>query len=144
MIYTSKPKTFEPRFEVVSCYVQVEEEILLLKRLATKSQGGKWGLPAGKIDPNETSNQAMIREIFEETGLTVIEEDLNYSAKVYVQYSDIDFIYHMFSVNLKSKPEIKIRDTEHQEYKWITPLESLSLNLVEDLDACTKMFYNIQ
>ena len=40
-------------------------ELLLIKRSDSK----KWGLPAGGVDPNESVEQAAIRETKEETGL---------------------------------------------------------------------------
>jgi 8-oxo-dGTP diphosphatase len=31
-------------------------------------EGGKWGLPAGYLETNETANQGILRELHEETG----------------------------------------------------------------------------
>lgn len=39
-----------------------------------RSDDGNWSLPAGSIDPGETPSQAIIREVWEETGLTVTVE----------------------------------------------------------------------
>jgi 8-oxo-dGTP pyrophosphatase MutT (NUDIX family) len=37
--------------------------------LAQKNTDGQWNLPAGGIDPGEKPAQAIVREVFEETGL---------------------------------------------------------------------------
>lgn len=44
-------------------------EILGVSR---KDNTAKFGLPGGKIDDNETSQQAAHRECFEETGITIV------------------------------------------------------------------------
>jgi 8-oxo-dGTP diphosphatase len=46
--------------------------VLLLRRSARcKANAGKWELPGGKLDPGETIDEALRREIAEETGLAV-------------------------------------------------------------------------
>ena len=45
------------------------EELLLVKQRVTSSRG--WSLPGGRVEQGEKLEEAMIREIKEETGLTV-------------------------------------------------------------------------
>lgn len=47
-------------------------EVLLVKR----ADNGKWGFPAGAVDPNESAADAAVRETKEETGLDVRVTDL--------------------------------------------------------------------
>jgi len=39
--------------------------------LLQRNKEGKWNLPAGAIDPGEKPAQAIVREVFEETGLSI-------------------------------------------------------------------------
>ena len=45
--------------------------LLLIKR-GHDPEAGKWSLPGGRIEPGETDAQALVREMHEETGLTVL------------------------------------------------------------------------
>jgi mutator protein MutT len=53
----------------VAAVIRDEQGNVLLGR---RSDNGKWGLPAGAIDPGETPAEAIVREVYEETGLHVI------------------------------------------------------------------------
>ena len=44
---------------------------LLLIRRGHEPGAGLWSLPGGRIEPRETDEQAVVREILEETGLRV-------------------------------------------------------------------------
>ena len=44
--------------------------LLLIKR-GHPPQAGRWSLPGGRVEPGETDQQAVIREIREETGLKI-------------------------------------------------------------------------
>ena len=141
MIFSECPKDFDKTTDVVGCYLQYNSRFVLLQRKPEKPNGNKWGLPAGKIDEGETKKQAVLREVYEETGVLITEPDLSYFSSVWVRDNDLDFEYHMFSVKFNEEPEIKINDREHQNYQWVTPQESLQVDLIPDQENCTRLFY---
>lgn len=143
MIFTKVPQDFSPRFEVVSCFFECNGEILLLHRWPEKSQGNKWGVPAGKIEPGETPLEAMVREAKEETNVHLTRQDLTYVKKIFVRYPDYDFVYHMFHTQFDRKPDVMLNPKEHQAFAWVTPEVALTMDGMRDLDACIKLFYTI-
>lgn len=55
------------------------EEVLLLRRMNTGYMDGKWDFAgSGHVEEGETASQAACREVFEETGLTVRPEDMEF------------------------------------------------------------------
>jgi 8-oxo-dGTP diphosphatase len=141
MISTKKPSGFNPRYNVVSCFLERDDKILLVLRLPNKSEGGKWGVPAGKIDPGETPLEAIIREIKEETAITIASQQVKFFKTYYVRYPEYDFVYHVFHAQLPSNQEARIKTDEHQAHRWTTPQDALEMLLVTHLDDCIKLFY---
>ena len=142
MVYIKKPKDFHHNFEIVSCFIEYDRHILLLQRWPHKSQGNKWGNPAGKVEKNEDLTSAMIREIKEETGLNNSSDELNFLNTTFIEYPDVKFVYHLFKLILNTKPEININPYEHQEFKWVKPEEALKMNLVLEQDYYVSMYIN--
>lgn len=62
------------RFHItVKGIVVLNNKILLMKRVHPSSDGlGYWELPGGGLEYGETPNQALIRELKEETGLDIV------------------------------------------------------------------------
>lgn len=56
----------------VAIIVNDKEEVLITRRSAEQDQGNKWEFPGGKIEEDETSEQALKREIREELGIEVL------------------------------------------------------------------------
>lgn len=52
----------------VAAIIRDEEGRVLLE---VRSDNGAWSLPAGAIDPGESPSEAIVREVYEETGLVV-------------------------------------------------------------------------
>lgn len=118
---------------------------MLLQRQESKPQGKSWGVPAGKKDTTDkTLEAAMQRELKEETGIKVDEKKLKYFGQFFVRYDDYDFIYHIFHLVLPEKPIVQIRETEHLGFMWVTPKEALEIDLIQDLDECIELFYDVR
>lgn len=144
MIFQDEPSDFHPKFEVVSCFIETKGEILLLHRQDHKPEGNTWGVPAGKVDPNETISEAMTREIREETGIKISFSIMKYFGKLYVRYPNCDFVYHTFGVQINKPQKVILNIKEHKDFKWLSPKDALNLPFVKDMDSCIKLFYNIK
>ena len=101
---------------VVAAVIKNEnEKILITQRNLKKSQGGLWEFPGGKIEPNETRENAIVREIKEEL-------DIDIEVKSYL--SEKVFNYPEKDINLialeckKISGEIKL--LEHENYEWVS------------------------
>lgn len=79
-----------------------KDRILLQQR----SDYGDWGLPGGGMNPGETIQETMIREVFEETGLSVKDCELSaiYSGpRMEYTYPDGNkVVFVMFLFNAKT------------------------------------------
>lgn len=56
------------RHVVVHAIVEKYGALLLGKRAGSILESGKWGLPSGFMDRDETAGQCIVRELLEETG----------------------------------------------------------------------------
>ena len=142
MIYENMPEGFNSRVEVVSCYVEHDNKILMLHRQDHKPQGNTWAGPAGKMDDGEDIHGAIRRETEEETG--VLLKNPKHFKKLFVRFPDYDFIYHIFHEVLDELPEVSINPGEHKDFQWVEPAKTLGLPLMMDEDACIKMFFRIE
>jgi len=53
------------------CFIVKDEKVLLLKKSKGLFGQGKWNAPGGKVLPSEDPEQCAVREVLEETQLTV-------------------------------------------------------------------------
>ena len=91
------------------------DEILVLRRHPkSRTNPHKWELPGGKVDPGEFFDEALIREIKEETSLDgkigdfceAVQDD-------YVHKRTVQIIMYLKDL----KGEVKISD-EHDDWMW--------------------------
>ena len=65
---------YDPKVAVI-CIVPREGKVLMIRR-GTDIGYGLWGLPGGYVDRGEVVESAAAREVWEETGLEVVVEEL--------------------------------------------------------------------
>ncbi len=144
MVYHTKPADFSAKFEIVSCFVEADRDILLLLRQDNKPQGNTLGVPAGKVNPKEDHLSAILREIYKETGFHTFFEEPEFYGTVFVRYPEYDFVYHIYHLDLPMKIQVQINPQEHKGFAWVKPEQALRMRLIGDLDACIRLFYKLQ
>ena len=60
------------RIPCVGAIINDHRGRLLLIQRGHEPDAGLWSLPGGRVEPGETDEQAVVREIREETGLSVV------------------------------------------------------------------------
>ena len=89
--------------------------ILVLKRSPqSNTNPGKWELPGGKIDAGEAFDDALKREILEETGFTVA---IHTAAGTAMQETDEYRVVNLVMVGTILSGGLSI-SKEHSEYRW--------------------------
>jgi 8-oxo-dGTP diphosphatase len=63
-------------FVVAAALTNERGEILLQQRPMDAQMGGLWEFPGGKLDPGESPEMALVRELEEELGIIVAAQDL--------------------------------------------------------------------
>jgi len=110
------------KIRVIDSYVYKKSDngfdFLILKRADTKIYEHLWQGVAGKIEKNEKSWQAAIRELKEETGLNPRKIFIaDHVSKFYEAHQDrINFV-PVFGIEVNN--EKVILSNEHCDYKWV-------------------------
>ena len=128
-IFEKEPEMFSPQVQVAACYLELDNKLLLLQRALDNSEPGKWGVPAEKMEENETPENAAKRELFEETGISLDRlSQIQSLGSLYIRKPEIDYIFHLFEIQLYRIPDVHLSD-EHQSYKWasLNDLEKMPL-----------------
>ena len=120
------------KIRVIDSYVYKKSDngfdFLILKRADTKIYEHLWQGVAGKIEKNEKSWQAAIRELKEETGLNPQKIFIaDHVSKFYEAHQDrINFV-PVFGIEVNN--EKVTLSNEHCDYKWVD-FETASSHLV--------------
>jgi 8-oxo-dGTP pyrophosphatase MutT (NUDIX family) len=125
------------RFKLIPAvwiFLKKDNKILLLLRQNTGWEDGKFGLPAGHVDGNETIIQAAVRETKEEAGVEVNKDDLNVVHVLHKRNADGAESIDFFLETTKWEETPKINEPEKCE-----KIEWFSLdNLPENIVGCLK------
>ena len=104
-----------PEYHIVAGVVHRENSILITQRKPDGLLGGLWEFPCGKIQVQETPEQACIRTIREETSLIV--EPIEYLTRVKHAYTHFKIVMDVFDCHYESG---EVALNEAVDYRWIT------------------------
>ena len=99
--------------------VDRDGRVLIAKRPAGKAMAGLWEFPGGKVDPGETPETALIRELDEELGIQVPARclaPLTFASHAY------DEFHLLMPLYVCRNWDGIVAAREGQDLKWVRPM----------------------
>ena len=111
----SRKKT-RPHNTIVAGIIWHKKKFFIQKRPYNGLLGGLWEFPGGKVKKGENLSEALIREIHEETGLSVFVEKK--VGSINHEYSHFSITLHLFNCRL---PNNLKKGEPSESQRWISP-----------------------
>lgn len=119
--------------------VFIKDGKLFTARRVSGNYAGYWEFPGGKIEANETHEQALKREIFEELGAEIVIKD--FVETVQHEYEDLSVTMHLYEGEFLSDP----KPVEYEEFCWADVKEVESLKwLPADVQVLSRIVTKIK
>ena len=93
-------------------------EILLAQRPEGKQLAGLWEFPGGKVEPGETPEAALVRELHEELSITVKESKLQPLTFASFTYPDFHLLMPLYKCQAWAG---EVHPREGQAIAWVPP-----------------------
>ena len=104
---------------VAAALVDSDGRVLIAQRPEGKQLAGQWEFPGGKVEPGETPEAALIRELDEELGITVKHACLAPFVFASHTYDDFHLLMPLYLIRRwEGEPESR----EHKALKWVRPV----------------------
>jgi 8-oxo-dGTP pyrophosphatase MutT (NUDIX family) len=119
--------------------------LLLHRRGDLALHPGLWGLPGGGLEKGEDLDDALVREVREETGLPV---RVGRSVDTWFQINTLNsgervpFVIACFECLTRSTKEPILDKAEHTEYVWSTPEDLAKYPMLPRVQRAVKGFFS--
>lgn len=87
----------KPIRNAVRCYVIKENKVVVIKYKKGSKKEGYYDIPGGKIEEGENPKQTAIREMKEETGMSI--KDLRHKGNMIIEYPDRKYVFDVLITN---------------------------------------------
>ncbi|MEM6667341.1 MAG: (deoxy)nucleoside triphosphate pyrophosphohydrolase [Pseudomonadota bacterium] len=105
---------------VAACaLVDIDGRVLIAKRPEGKAMAGLWEFPGGKVEPGETPEAALIRELNEELSIDVTAACLAPLSFASHAYEDWHLLMPLYICPTGSG---QVQPREGQETRWVRPV----------------------
>jgi len=142
--FLQEARSFEKKDSVKAVIRCPEGKALILRRQNDDGGGGQWDLSGGGIEDGENEIDALKREVFEETGLTVdyISKIKNVTLKI--PETGVNSVMKIYKcktedIDVKLKPATWAGSDgkpEHTEYRWLSNKSELeNLPMLDSLKS---------
>ena len=113
------------------CYIERDDEYLMMHRISKKNDinKDKWIGVGGHFEEAESPEECVKREIFEETGFDIPQEDLSYRAIVTFISEKGD--YELMSLFTARWPGGEPKECNEGKLEWVKKRDVYDLNLWE-------------
>lgn len=108
---------------VAAGLVDVDGRVLICQRPEGKQLAGLWEFPGGKVEPGETPEECLIRELNEELGIAVKTACL--APFVFASHS-YDAFHLLMPLYLCRRWEGTVERREHTALAWVEPIKLAS------------------
>lgn len=110
-----------------------DRKILLTQRHPNKEWGLKWECSGGAIIKGERNIDGARRELHEETGIEISEDQLMYLGNTIME--EYQCIMYTYLVQLTDDVQLKLQPEEVVDFKWvdISELESMKEDIVKSV-----------
>ena len=98
--------------------IDPDGRVLLARRPPGKAMAGLWEFPGGKVEPGETPEAALIRELHEELGIDTWASCLAPLTFASHGYEDFHLLMPLFACR---KWQCIVTPREGQELAWVRP-----------------------
>lgn len=102
--------------------IDAQGRVLIAQRPAHKALGGLWEFPGGKVEPGESPEAALVRELREELDLTVEPDALDPFAFASHAYPDFHLLMPLY-LAAKWQGEPKLNADAAQAIAWVRARE---------------------
>jgi ADP-ribose pyrophosphatase YjhB (NUDIX family) len=132
-------------FLATKAFIEHDGKVLVVresKKYADGTNAGKYDVIGGRLAPGERFDDALIREIQEETGLAVFINKPFFvnEWRPHVRGEQWQVVGIFFSCTAGSE-HVKLSG-DHDEYKWIDPANYAQENLIENLHPAFEAYLN--
>ena len=110
--------------QVVCGVALKDDKVFLARRRPEKSYGGFWELPGGKVEPRETHEAALARELSEELGIDVRVGEFIASGED--NSSDLIISLHGYQIHMGPEPR---KSSDHDLMRWFSADEVKDLQV---------------